>query len=86
MQGSGSHLAVPGSDLSNQMELAKHHTPATELGGEQRKRQAEEAQWVRGVQMVDNNSYMLATFPPALLIGNISSFCSVHSVRFSLLI
>jgi len=28
-QGSGSHLAVPGSDLSNQMELAKHHTSAS---------------------------------------------------------
>lgn len=29
--GSGSHLAVPGSDLSNQMELAKHHKPASAL-------------------------------------------------------
>eukprot|EP00064_Thunnus_orientalis_P010432 superscaffoldBa00001421_g10458 len=25
--GSGSHLAVPGSDLSNLTELAKHHSP-----------------------------------------------------------
>lgn len=31
--GSGSHLAAPGSDLSNQMELAKHHTPASALSG-----------------------------------------------------
>lgn len=32
-QGSGSHLAAPGSDLSNHTELAKHHTPASALSG-----------------------------------------------------
>lgn len=32
-QGSGSHLAAPGSDLSNHTELAKHHTPASVLSG-----------------------------------------------------
>ena len=30
---SGSHLAVPRSDLSNHMELAEHHTPASALRG-----------------------------------------------------
>lgn len=31
--GSGSHLALSRSDLSNQMELAKHHIPASVLRG-----------------------------------------------------
>lgn len=45
------------------MELAKHHTLTAVLSREQRERegQGEEAQWVRGVQMVDNNLYMLTT-------------------------
>lgn len=37
--------------------------------GEERGRQGEEAQWVRGVQMVDNNLYMLTTLLPECLIS-----------------
>lgn len=71
--GSGSHLAVPGSDLSNQTELAEHHTARliAQRGakGEERGRQGEEAQRVRGVQMVDNNLYTLTTLLPVCLIS-----------------
>ena len=35
-------------------------------------RQAKGAQWVRGVQMVDNNSYMLARLSPVCLISYLS--------------
>lgn len=54
------------SEQSDGAGEASHASLGVQREG--RERLGEEAQWVRGVQMVDNSSYMLSTFPTSYFL------------------